>query len=212
MKSNYHLTQGHNPPQTSPSPCRIHRQGSDAFLNIAIMLQNSKQEWPPAAIVHYRLHKPMHKRTSVPRGWSWLRHSDSQSCPFFSPLLVRAPCPSQAPECSLRLPPPSLFRERWVISPISWHPPPTQIFISQLLPIRPGPRILHFALYVLLFWQKDNAGCKSGEIFTVEFVVAKEESMIQDCMEIPLANPDVVIICDINSTKHPMDVKNHGHF
>lgn len=105
MKSSYHLTQGHNPPQTSPSHCRIHRQGSDAFLNIAIMLQNSKQEWPPAAMVHYRLHKPMDKRTSVPRGWSWLRHSDSQSCPFFSPLLVRAPCPSQVPECSP--PPPS---------------------------------------------------------------------------------------------------------
>lgn len=30
-------------------------------------------------------------------------------------------------------------------------------------------------------------------------------------MEIPLANPDVVIIFDINSTKHSMDVKNHGH-
>lgn len=31
-------------------------------------------------------------------------------------------------------------------------------------------------------------------------------------MEIPLANPDVVVIVDINSTKHSTDVKNHGHF
>lgn len=31
-------------------------------------------------------------------------------------------------------------------------------------------------------------------------------------MEIPLANPDVVIILDMNSSKLSMDVKNHGHF
>lgn len=31
-------------------------------------------------------------------------------------------------------------------------------------------------------------------------------------MEIPLANTHVVIIFDINSAKHSMDVKNHGHF
>lgn len=31
-------------------------------------------------------------------------------------------------------------------------------------------------------------------------------------MAISLANPDGVIIFDINSTKHSMNVKNHGHF
>ena len=31
-------------------------------------------------------------------------------------------------------------------------------------------------------------------------------------MAIPFADPDVVIIFDMNSSKHSTDVKNHGHF
>lgn len=31
-------------------------------------------------------------------------------------------------------------------------------------------------------------------------------------MEIPLADPDVVIIFDMSSSKHSTDVKSHGHF
>lgn len=42
--------------------------------------------------------------------------------------------------------------------------------------------------------------------------VAYEKLRIQDCMEILLANPDVVMLLDINSTKHPTKVKNHGPF
>lgn len=41
---------------------------------------------------------------------------------------------------------------------------------------------------------------------------AWEKPRFQDCTEISFANPDVVIIFDINSSKHSTDVKSHGHF
>lgn len=41
---------------------------------------------------------------------------------------------------------------------------------------------------------------------------AWEKPRFQDCTEISFANPDVVIMFDINSSKHSTDVKSHGHF
>lgn len=41
---------------------------------------------------------------------------------------------------------------------------------------------------------------------------AWEKPRFQDCTEISFANPDVVIMFDINSNKHSTDVKSHGPF